>query len=67
MPQNAKVALVIGANKGIGFELARQLGRAGMTVLLGARDAKLGKDAVNKLRGEGLEVHALTRHRSQPT
>jgi NAD(P)-dependent dehydrogenase (short-subunit alcohol dehydrogenase family) len=41
MPQEKKLALVTGANKGIGLELARQLGRNGMIVLLGARDTKL--------------------------
>ena len=34
----AKIALITGANKGIGFETARQLGAQGMTVLVGARD-----------------------------
>ena len=33
-----KIALVTGANKGIGFEVSRRLGMAGMTVLLGARN-----------------------------
>ncbi len=52
----AKVVLITGANKGIGFEVARQLGRAGFTVLLGARDTARGEDAVNKLHGEGIDV-----------
>ncbi len=56
---NKKVALVTGANKGIGFEVARGLGKAGMTVLLGARDAARGAESAAKLRGEGLDVREI--------
>ncbi len=52
----AKVVLVTGANKGIGFEVSRELGSAGFTVLLGARDTVRGEEAAGKLRGEGLDV-----------
>ena len=46
-----RVALITGANKGIRFETARQLGRLGITVLLGARDGKRGQRAAETLRG----------------
>jgi NAD(P)-dependent dehydrogenase (short-subunit alcohol dehydrogenase family) len=53
------IALVTGANKGIGFEIARQLGQQGHTVLLGARDAARGEQAAAALRNEGFDVHFL--------
>ena len=60
MPQANTVALVTGANKGIGFEVARQLGSQGMVVLVGARDRSRGESAVEKLRSEN--VHAAFVH-----
>ncbi len=48
------VALITGANKGIGLEVARQLAQKGMQVLLGSRIASRGQDAVNTLHAEGL-------------
>lgn len=53
------VAVVTGGNKGIGFETARGLGTRGITVLLGARDEKLGSAAAASLRAEGLDVRPI--------
>lgn len=54
-----KIALVTGANKGIGLAIARELGRLGMVVFLGARAAELGEKAAESLRGEKLDVRFL--------
>jgi NAD(P)-dependent dehydrogenase (short-subunit alcohol dehydrogenase family) len=51
-----KVALVTGANKGIGYEIARGLGGTGATVLLGTRDAGRGTAAAEKLAAEGISA-----------
>jgi NAD(P)-dependent dehydrogenase (short-subunit alcohol dehydrogenase family) len=54
-----KIALVTGANKGIGKEIARQLGRLGMTVRLGVRDEARGRAAAAELAAEGIDARPL--------
>ncbi|MFF4020836.1 SDR family oxidoreductase [Streptomyces sp. NPDC001843] len=54
-----RIALITGANKGLGLETARQLGARGATVLLGARDLRRGKPAADALAAEGLDAHPL--------
>ena len=54
-----KVALVTGANRGIGRETARQLGRLGVTVLVGARELAKGEAVAAELRGEGMDARAV--------
>jgi len=49
-----KSALVTGANKSIGFEVARQLAQKGIYVYLGCRNLERGIESVNKLKAEGL-------------
>ena len=57
---NNKIALITGANKGIGLETARQLARDhGFTVLIGARDETRGQDAAKLLQSEGLDAQFL--------
>src|SRR5258706_4937370 len=50
------VALVTGANKGIGFEVARAIAKSGYVVLLGARNPTTGREAADTLTQDGLDV-----------
>ncbi|NII10555.1 SDR family oxidoreductase [Oleiagrimonas sp. C23AA] len=54
-----EVALITGANKGIGLAVARQLGVLGYAVWLGCRDAQRGAAAAAALRKEGLDAQSL--------
>lgn len=51
-----KIALITGANRGLGLEIARQLGKRQITVLLGARDAAAGEAAAASLVAEGIDA-----------
>ena len=54
-----KVALITGANKGLGLETARQLGALGITVLLGARDLAKGEVAADELKQVGVDARPV--------
>jgi NAD(P)-dependent dehydrogenase (short-subunit alcohol dehydrogenase family) len=58
-PLTGTVSLVTGANKGIGFEVARMLGTQGSTVLVGARDQERGAEAERRLRDQGIDARHL--------
>lgn len=55
----AKTVLITGANKSIGFETARQMGRQGFRIWLGSRDETRGQEAAARLTGEGLDLRVL--------
>ena len=59
MDQPKRIALITGGNKGIGLEIARQLGRAGISVLLGCRSSERGQQAAEGLRTEGVDAHPV--------
>src|SRR5258708_24314577 len=59
MQHAKKVPFITGANKGIGFETARQLGEQGVIVLAGARDRVRGDEAARTLQAEGIEASAV--------
>ena len=56
---NRKIALITGANKGIGFEVARQLAQQNIHVLVGSRDLSRGQKAIEQLRSQNLPVSLI--------
>ena len=55
----SKIAFITGANRGLGFEAARQLAAQNYTVILGARDLQKGEAAAQSLREGGADAHAV--------
>jgi NAD(P)-dependent dehydrogenase (short-subunit alcohol dehydrogenase family) len=60
MADTNRIALVTGANKGIGLEIARQLVQAGVHVIIGARDAARAKAALDDLSSQGLKAQSVS-------
>ena len=54
--QTGRVALVTGGNKGIGLDIAEELGKAGCVVLVGARKPELGEKAAASLVAKGIDA-----------
>lgn len=52
----AKIVLITGANKGIGFGITKHLGLSGWKVIVGARDEKRAEEAIGKLKADGVDV-----------
>ena len=57
--ENQKVALITGANRGLGFETAKQLGEQGITVILAARQLSAAEDAAEKLKQQGIDAYGI--------
>ncbi|MFD8212284.1 SDR family oxidoreductase [Streptomyces sp. NPDC059697] len=60
LARSSRIALVTGANRGMGFEIARQLAEKGVHVLVSGRDSEAVAKAADELRGNNLDVEALT-------
>ena len=57
--QQDKVAFITGGNRGIGFETAKKLGEAGITVVMGVRDIAKGEEAVKQLTAQGIKADVV--------
>jgi NAD(P)-dependent dehydrogenase (short-subunit alcohol dehydrogenase family) len=66
MSEIKKVAFVTGGNRGVGLETARELGRLGIEVVLGSRDAAKGEAAAEELRREGIDARAIVYDAARP-
>ncbi|WP_343676759.1 SDR family oxidoreductase [Paraburkholderia heleia] len=67
MTGSNRIALVTGANKGIGLEIARQLAQAGTLVIIGARDPERADEALKNLTSQGLVVQSVLIDLNRPS
>lgn len=66
-PTKQRIALVTGSNKGIGFELVKQLAQAGVTTVLSARTELAGQQACHQLHSIGLQISFIQLDVTDPT
>jgi NAD(P)-dependent dehydrogenase (short-subunit alcohol dehydrogenase family) len=59
MAQDKKIALITGANRGIGLETAKQLGELGITVVVGARKLSAAESTAATLKTAGIDAYAV--------
>ncbi|WP_263350055.1 SDR family oxidoreductase [Acidicapsa acidisoli] len=59
MAQDRKIALITGANRGIGLETAKQLGEQGVTVVVGARTRKTADETAASLKSQGIDAYGV--------
>lgn len=55
--QHKRIALITGANQGIGFQVAKELAADGVTVLVGSRDLQRGEIAAREIGANAVPVH----------
>src|SRR5690242_4635704 len=65
--ETKRIALITGANRGIGLETARQLGAQGVIVFLAARDLAKAEAAATGLKKEGIDARAVKLDMNDPT